>query len=91
MAKTDNRVAIGARIKELRGLNGLTQEKLAAMAGTSRGALSSIERGERGYSVDVLDRIVKALGVTYVEFFQGVDGAETLLKRSEQRRNGQTN
>ncbi|WP_172623466.1 helix-turn-helix domain-containing protein [Arabiibacter massiliensis] len=74
------------RIKELRAMNGLTQDKLAAMAGTSRGTLSSIERGERGYSVDVLHRIVEALGVTYVEFFEGVDGAETLLKRSGQKR-----
>lgn len=83
MTKTDNRVAIGKRIQELRVEAGFTQQRFAAMVGISRGSYSDIERGERGFSVDVLHRIVRAFGLTYTEFFSGIDGAETMLKNSK--------
>lgn len=88
MKNSENRELLGKRIKELRMERNLTQQKLSDMAAISRGTLSSIECGDRAYSVDVLHRIIKALDVTYVKFFQGVDGADALLKNSEEKRGG---
>lgn len=82
MNSSENRVAIGRRIKELRQEAGMTQQRMAAMVGMSRGSYSDIERGTRGYSIDSLNKVIVALGLTYTEFFQGIDGAEALLKSS---------
>lgn len=86
MEKSKIRNAIGERIKGLRTENNLTQSKFAKMAGVSQGTLASIESGTRGYSVDTLDRVIRALGVTYTGFYMGIDGAEYLLENSDQSR-----
>ena len=55
---------LGARIAQLREVQGLTQERLAWEAGfRSKGYLSRIEAGLRLPSLDALDKIAQRLGV----------------------------
>ena len=58
--------------KELRGEHGLTQEKFALMTGINRSYLADIEKGNRNFGFDTLDRIVSGFGIGYAEFFRGL-------------------
>ena len=58
---------LGLRVKELRELSDLTQEKLAAKAGISRNYISSIENGRYSPSIETLSKIAKALDVTVLQ------------------------
>jgi phage repressor protein C with HTH and peptisase S24 domain len=54
---------VGDRIKELRRLKGLTQQKLAGLAGLSQVTISDIERGRNKGSREIV-RIAEALGAS---------------------------
>ncbi|MEG0016072.1 MAG: helix-turn-helix transcriptional regulator [Gordonibacter sp.] len=71
MTKTRSRNKVGARIKELRLRNGLTQEKFALMIGLNRSYLADIEKGNRNFGFDTLERIVKGFDISLEEFFAG--------------------
>ena len=60
---------VGQRIKELRLKLGLSQEALANNANVDRTYMTDVENGRRNISVEVLERIIIALGVSYGEFF----------------------
>lgn len=64
------RIAVAARIKELRAEHGITQEKFALMVGLNRSYLADIEKGNRNFGVDTLDKIVRGFNLTYAEFFE---------------------
>jgi transcriptional regulator with XRE-family HTH domain len=68
-AGTGRRV-FGERIRALRQDRGLSQERLAELAGVHRTYLSSLERGERNVSLDNIYAIAKALGVSPAELFE---------------------
>lgn len=72
MGKSEMRNIVGERIKELRGEHGLTQEKFALMTGINRSYLADIEKGNRNFGFDTLDRIVSGFGIGYAEFFRGL-------------------
>lgn len=58
---------IGAKVRELRKAQGLSQEELAARAGLDRTYISQIERGVKNVTVASLDKVAQALGATLVE------------------------
>ena len=60
---------LGLKIKELRKLKGLSQEKLANLADIDRTYLPTIEKGERNVSIEVVERLAKALNVTIKDLF----------------------
>lgn len=60
-------VALGLRIKELRGLKGMTQEDLAEAVGVFRTYMSRIETGAGNPTFSVLLALAKALGVAIGE------------------------
>ena len=65
----DIRKKVGARMKELRlGLK-LTQEKLAFKAEVDKTYLNEVENGKRNISLVNLEKVVKALEVSFSEFF----------------------
>lgn len=64
------RTAVAARIKELRAEHGITQEKFALMVGLNRSYLADIEKGNRNFGIDTLDKIVRGFNLTYAEFFE---------------------
>ncbi|MEW2007504.1 helix-turn-helix transcriptional regulator [Microbacterium sp. NPDC079208] len=65
------RVALGARVRELRETIGLSQEAFAHRAELDRTYVSGIERGRRNPTLDVLYRLAAALEVEVRELFPG--------------------
>lgn len=61
---------LGRQIRELRTAQGLSQEKLAEMTGTSQAAVARIEAGGVMPTIDSLDRIGAALGADLVVRFE---------------------
>lgn len=60
---------IGNRIRQYRQRSGLSQEKLALNAGITVSFLGDIERGNKKPSVESLEKLLRALNVTFLEFF----------------------
>lgn len=58
---------LGKNIAQLRKAQGLKSSQLASMAGVKQPYISAIENGKKTPSVDVLQRIAKALDVTTSE------------------------
>ena len=71
-ASNTQRRVFGERVRALRQSRGLSQERLAELAGVHRTYLSSLERGERNVSLDNINAIAKALGVSTGELFERV-------------------
>lgn len=61
---------IGARIKDLRIKNGLTQEELANRSELSKGFISQLERDLTSPSIATLTDILQCLGSDLCTFFQ---------------------
>lgn len=60
---------IGARIREIRKANGQKLINIAESAGLSQPFISEIERGIKVPSIEALQAICNALGVSLSEFF----------------------
>jgi transcriptional regulator with XRE-family HTH domain len=67
---------LGSRIRQYRKKMGLTQEELAFNSGINISFLGDIERGIKKPSIETLEKLLKALGVT----FQGFFDFETAIK-----------
>jgi transcriptional regulator with XRE-family HTH domain len=63
MADDDIIMRIGLNITIIREQRGLTQEKLAEIAGLHRAYIGQIERGEKNIGLRNLEKIAKALDV----------------------------
>ncbi|MEC0371130.1 helix-turn-helix domain-containing protein [Paenibacillus chibensis] len=60
---------VGARIRQLRTLQRLSQAKLAEAADLQVSYIGGVERGERNISLNSLEKITAALGATPVDLF----------------------
>lgn len=58
------RELLGVNVRRLRHERDLTQEELCARAGMGQSYLSGLESGAKSVSIDVLDKLARALGVT---------------------------
>lgn len=65
----DIKLKVGQRIRELRKQLELSQEALANEAEVDRTYVTDVENGRRNVSVEILERLIKALGVSVSEFF----------------------
>lgn len=70
MEKSEIRNKIGARIRELRKEQGLTQERFALMTGLNRSYLADIEKGNRNFGIDTLSRIIEGFDLRWTSFFE---------------------
>lgn len=70
-APPPERFAFGCRVRELREARGLSQEKLAELAGLHRTYVSSLERGQRNVGLDNIHAIARALDVPPSELLKG--------------------
>ncbi len=61
--------SVGNRIRELRKLRCLSQEKLALKAGIDRTYLAGVESGKRNVTIASLEKIVEALDLSMKDFF----------------------
>jgi transcriptional regulator with XRE-family HTH domain len=68
----DLKESIGARLKEIRGKKGITQEKLSEAIGISSKYLSSIERGKENPTLNTLIRLSTALSIEFEELFSSL-------------------
>ena len=65
----DIKQKVGARIRELRKQLSLSQEALAYKAEVDRTYMTDVENGRRNVSLEILEKIVGALEVSFAEFF----------------------
>ena len=65
----DIQIKIGLRIKELRIERSLTQEAVAFLAEVDRTFMNHVENGKRNISMVTLEKITKALDISFSNFF----------------------
>lgn len=63
------RVPVGQRLTALRELEGATQTEVAKRLGVGQGMISKIEKGERPFPADLVDRASEAYGLPRAFFF----------------------
>jgi transcriptional regulator with XRE-family HTH domain len=73
---------IGARLKDLRTQNALTQQELADRAELTKGFISQIERNLTSPSISTLTDILQCLGSSLPEFFTD-DAPEQIVFRQD--------
>ena len=64
---------LGVRVRSLRLVAGVTQERLAEKAGISLKHLGELERGRSNPTLSSLEALATALGVSLFEFFDFED------------------
>ena len=65
----DIKLKVGQRIKELRKQLELSQETLANKAEVDRTYMTDVENGRRNISIEILEKVIVALEVSFTEFF----------------------
>lgn len=76
---------LGLRLKSLRTAKGLSQRRLAAIAGVSNATISLIEHGRTDPSMGLLKRVLDGLGVSFADFFAAPSpGEETFFYRHDE-------
>lgn len=60
---SDVKVRFGEHLRSVRTSKGVSQERLAELAGLHRTYVSSVERGERNISLVNIDRLATALEI----------------------------
>lgn len=68
--KNPVQIKFGKAMRKQRKARGLTQEELAELSGLHFTYIGSVERGERNVSIKSIDTLLKALGLSYKEFFR---------------------
>lgn len=64
------RLAFGLRVRQVRLSRGLSQERLAELAGLHRTYVSSLERGQRNVGLENIHALAKALDVPASELLR---------------------
>ncbi len=75
---------LGARVRDLRTLRGLSQADLAEACQMSQPTISDIESGNLGVRVSTAERLAKALGVELDELLRGL-GKNEPKRRSKSK------
>lgn len=67
--KTDESIAFGRRVAELRKKAGYSQEQFAFKCEVDRTYIGTIERGEKSPTLNTIAKIANALGISKSELF----------------------
>lgn len=62
---------IGKQVKQIRKIKGVSQKELASRLGIAPNTLYRYERGDIAISLDMINKIAAALGVTISELYLG--------------------
>jgi transcriptional regulator with XRE-family HTH domain len=65
----DIKEKVGQRVRQLRKELELSQEGLALKAEVDRTYVTDVEAGRRNVSLEILERLIKALNTSIAEFF----------------------
>ncbi len=71
--QTDILKSFGVAVRRMRLLNGISQETFADLCDLHRTYVSDIELGKRNVSLENIDRIANALGISISELFKEVE------------------
>lgn len=71
--KSDVQTRFGLAVRRLRTDKGVSQEGFADLCELHRTYISDIELGKRNVSLENIDRIAKALGITITKLFEEVE------------------
>ena len=74
---------VGNRIKTLRQKLGLSNNKLATLAGLSQPVMNRLENNERSADIETLEKICSALNITLIDFLKDSDNCEPLVLTPE--------
>ena len=72
----DIRERFGARLRQVRGENQLSQEKLAALAGLHRTFVSMVERGKRNVTIATVEKLAAGLNCRMADLMPDAEGNE---------------
>lgn len=64
---------LGLVLREVRKQRGLSQDRLANLAGVDRAYVGGIERAERHPTWEVIERLLATLNVSWAEFGRSLD------------------
>ncbi|MER8639318.1 helix-turn-helix transcriptional regulator [Mesorhizobium sp. M0700] len=67
------RKLVGENFARLRAASGLTQEQVAERSNLSQQYLSDLERGKRNPTIETLQAIARALGVSHLDLVKPTD------------------
>ncbi|MFE9765523.1 helix-turn-helix domain-containing protein [Streptomyces sp. NPDC005808] len=81
---------VGARLKRLRTLRGITLTALAEMTGVSKSTLSRLETGQRRPSLDLLLHLAHAYGVPLDDLVGAPQLGDPRIRLKPRRVNGRT-
>ena len=79
-------VDVGSRIRYFRHLRKLSQEQLALQAGINPAFLGHLERGLKSPTITTLEKLVRALDITFEELFAEETTAPDQEKTSAMKR-----
>jgi transcriptional regulator with XRE-family HTH domain len=65
----DIKMKLGTRLRELRKIKGLSQERFSFACNLDRTYIASIEQGKRNVSIANIEKIAHALNISVKEFF----------------------
>ena len=63
MTADKHMIALGRRVREVRKGKGISQERLAEIAGVDRSYIGNIERGEKNITLKKSSEVCDALGI----------------------------
>lgn len=79
----ENHQSIGAKLRDLRNKNGLTQQELADRADLSKGFISQLENDLTSPSIATLIDILTLLGSSLKEFFADEDSTQLVFTKND--------
>ena len=91
ISMAESLISLGAEVRQLRKVRGITLKQLSGLSGISLSHLSAIERGAANPSLDVVKTLADTLGVSMDWFFARRPGAGPMERahvvRAANRRN----
>lgn len=72
------KAAFGKTMRRLRQQKNLSQEEMAALSDLHRTYISDVELGRRNISLENIDAITRALGITKSVFFMEMEKDESI-------------
>jgi len=74
---------IGERLRAYRNRAGLTQMKLAELAGVHHTYIGQLERGEKNATLETIERVARALNLSFEVLFESiiVGNADNVIAR----------